>query len=140
MRFRGAGGGIWLAPRTPTDRGGREASSVAGGATGATGATGAIGPTGPQGPTGAGVTGPTGVGGPTGGQVAHIGVPASGPLAGMDLDQLTAVVQLDQHRVGPGVEGGPPQPVGHRVDGPGHLDVFSELRQPRVGGMIAEAG
>jgi len=67
------------------------------------------------------------VGGLVGGQDGGVGDAAAGAGAGMHLDQLAAVPDADQLAVG--AHAGPlaDQGGGHRVQRPGHLDVFSEL-------------
>jgi len=62
-------------------------------------------------------------GGLVGGQVSGVGDPAAGPGAGMDLDQLPAVVDPHQLAAGADVGGLADQVARNRVQGPGDLDV-----------------
>ncbi len=57
------------------------------------------------------------------GQVSGVGVPATGLLAGMDLEQLPAVIELHRGGVGAGDDAGGDQLAGHAVERPGHFDV-----------------
>ena len=63
------------------------------------------------------------VGGLLRGQVRGVGDPPAGLLAGVGLDQLPAVEQLDQRRVGAGVQVGAQVLLRRRIQRPADLDV-----------------
>ena len=66
---------------------------------------------------------PGGVGGLVRRVVGRIGRPAAGGLPGVGLDHIPPVVDAHEHRVRPHLDPLADVGAGHRVQGPGHLDV-----------------